>query len=246
MLPGEIRQILYSHLEDREVFEIGWSAKYLAEDGKEKARDIYCLEVRIDGLGDDDDLDEQAVQILARIAWLLSNEALGRAYLVLVEPQSLPKNRIRTYEGLFPYKGRIKQGDYIEFEFELEAHPGWFFFAGMAPITENNRDECFALMRDFTRAFVLLSSEQATDVYTREFLESIIPCLSARRMSISIDHMKLIPMICSHGLVIASFGRDTRGDYVNISLFFNREIKNLVRQATEDAVNGAARHDTAY
>jgi hypothetical protein len=246
VLSDNVGLTFHSRLEASEVFEVGWFPQDIADDDKDKAQDIYCLEVRIDGLEDDDELDEQAIQILTRIAWRLSDGVLGRAYLVLVEPRSLPRSRIRTYKGLFPYKGQIKQGEYIEFEFELEAHPGWFFFVGMAPITKNNRDECFALTRDFTRAFVLISSEQTTSVYTRDFLESIISCLSARRMSISIEYMKLIPMICSQGLAVFSFRSDSRGDYRNISLFFNREIKSLVQQATEDAVNEAAWPDPVW
>jgi hypothetical protein len=236
VLSDNVRLILHSHLEASEIFEVGWFPQHLTDDDKDKARDIYCLEVKIDGLGDDDDLDEQAIQILTRIAWQFSDGALGRAYLVLVEDQSHPRSRIRTYKGLFPYKGQIKQGEYIEFEFELEAHPGWFFFAGMAPITKNNRDECFALARNFMRAFVLISIEQMTDVYNREFLESIISCVNARRMSISIEYMKLIPMLCSQGLMVFSFGSDARGDYRNIRPFFDGEVKDLVQQAINDAV----------
>lgn len=237
MLSKNLKLILHSHLEENEILEVGWSSKYLSDDDRDKARDIYCLEVRIDGLGDNDELDEQAIQILTRIAWQFSDGVLGRAYLVLVDHQSLPKSRVRSYKGLFPYKGQIKQGDYIEFEFELEAHPGWFFFVGMTPITKNNRDECFALTRDFTRAFVLISSEETTSIYTRELLESMIPCLSAGRMSISIDYLKLIPKVCSQGLLIFSFASDTRGDYRNIRLFFNREVKSQVQQAVNSAVS---------
>jgi hypothetical protein len=216
---------------------VGWFSQYLANDDKDKAQDIYCFEVRIDGLGDDDELDEEAIQILTRIAWRISDGVLGKAYLFLIEQQSLPANRIRTYKGVFPYKGQIKQGDYIEFDFELEAHPGWSFFAGIAPITENNRDECFALARDFTRAFVLISMEQTINVYTHEFLKSLVPCFRTKRMSISIEYMKLIPMVCSQGLVVFSFGSDTRGDYRNIRPFFNREVKSLVIKAINDAVS---------
>jgi hypothetical protein len=246
MLSDNIRLILHSHLEDSEIFEVGWFPQYLADDDKDKAQDIYCLEVRMDSLGDDDELDEQAIQILTRIAWRISDGVLGRAYLFLVEQQSLPTSRIRTYKGVFPYKGQIKQGDYIEFEFELEAHPGWSFFAGITPIAKNNRDECFALARYFMRAFVLISIEQTTNIYTREFLESVISCLRTGRMSISIEYMKLIPMVCSQGLVVFSFGSDTRGDYRNIRLFFNGKVKSLVQQAINDAVSEIAQSGTGY
>jgi hypothetical protein len=109
--------ILHSHLEDNEIIEVGWSSEYLTDDNKDKARDIYCLEVRIDGLGDDNLLDEQAVEMLHRIAWKLCDGRLGAAYLVFFEHTQLPRSRLRSYKGVFPYKGQIKQGEYIEFEF---------------------------------------------------------------------------------------------------------------------------------
>jgi hypothetical protein len=234
--------ILHSHLEDNEIIEVGWSSEYLTDDNKDKARDIYCLEVRIDGLGDDNLLDEQAVEMLHRIAWKLCDGRLGAAYLVFFEHTQLPRSRLRSYKGVFPYKGQIKQGEYIEFEFELEK--GVTFFAGMTPITKDNRGECFSLTGSLVWGFVVLSGGQTTSIYSREFLESIIPCLDTdTRGGVRINSLKLIPMVCSQGLAVFSFRSDTRGDQTNISLFFNREIKNLVQRATDDAVSEAARPD---
>jgi hypothetical protein len=242
MLSESLKLILHSHLENNEILEIGWSSQDLTDDNKDKARDIYCLEVRIDGLRDDDLLDEQAVEMLHRIAWKLCDGRLGAAYLVFFEHTQLPRSRLRSYKGVFPYKGQIKQGEYIEFEFELEKE--LTFFAGMTPITKDNRDECFSLTGSFWWGFVVLSGIQATDIYSREFLESMIPCLRTdTRGGISVNSLKLIPMVCSQGLAVFSFGSDGGEDQRNISLFFNREIKNLVRQATDDAVREAARPD---
>src|SRR6266498_3360123 len=245
MLSDNVSLILHSHLGANEVFEVGWFPQDLADDDKDKAQDIYCLEVRIGDLGDDDELDEQAVKTLHRIAWKLCDGRLGAAYLVFFEHTQLPKSRLRSYKGVFPYKGQIKQGEYVEFEFELEA--GLSFFAGMTPITKDNRDECFTIMGSFWRGFVVLSGLQTTNIYSREFLESIIPCLDTdNRGGIRINSPKLIPMACSQGLVVFSFGSDTRGDYRNIRPFFNREVKSLVQQAINDAVSEAARPDMVY
>jgi hypothetical protein len=242
MLSESLKLILHSRLEDNEILEIGWSFKYLTDDNKDKARDIYCLEVRIDGLRDNDLLDEQAVKTLHRIAWKLCDRRLGAAYLVFCEHTQLPRSRLRSYKGVFPYKGLIKQGEYIEFEFELEK--GLTFFAGMTPITKDNRDECFPLAGGFWQGFIVLSGIQTTNIYSREFLESIIPCLDTdTRGGIRINSLKLIPMACSQGLIVFSFGSDGSEDNRNISLFFNREIKNLVQRATDDAVSEAARPD---
>jgi hypothetical protein len=234
MISDNLKLILHTHLEENEILEIGWSSKYLADDDKDMAGDIYCLEVRIDGLGGDDTLGDQADQILSRIAWKLSDGRLGVAYLVFFEHTQLPKSRIRSYKGVFPYKGKIKQGEYIEFEFELEA--GLTFFAGMAPITKYNRDECFDLAGSLVWGFVVIPVNQTNKIYSREFLESIIPCLDTRG-AISINSLKLIPRFCSQGLVVFSFGSDTQGDFVNIRSFFNAEVKKLVEQAMSSAVS---------
>src|SRR6266511_1651479 len=224
MLSDNVSLILHSHLGANEDFEVGWFPQ---------------------DLGDDDELDEQAVKTLHRIAWKLCDGRLGAAYLVFFGHTQLPKSRLRSYKGVFPYKGQIKQGEYVEFEFELEA--GLSFFAGMTPITKDNRDECFTIMGSFWRGFVVLSGLQTTNIYSREFLESIIPCLDTdNRGGIRINSLKLIPMACSQGLVVFSFGSDTRGDYRNIRPFFNREVKSLVQQAINDAVSEAARPDMVY
>ncbi len=229
-----VKLILHSHLEGNEIFEVGWFPQDLAAADKDKVKDIHCLEVRVDGLGGKDGVfDEHAHQIRNDIAWQLSDGRLGKAYLVLVEHRQLPKNRVRSYKKLFPYKGQIKQGDHIEFELELEE--GWSYFVGMAPITKDNKDECFALAKDFMQAFVLIPGEPTTNVYSREFLEAIIPCLDTRG-SISIDYLKLIPKLCSQGLMIFSFSSDLRGNYINIRLFLNGEIKDLAQQVMSQIV----------
>jgi hypothetical protein len=240
---GSPKQIFHSHLEDSEIPDVGWSSKYLTDEDKERSRDMSCLEVRIDGIGDDDWLEMQALYMLRRIAWSFSDGTPGAAYLVFFEHSQLPKSRIRSYKGVFPYKGKIKQGEYIEFEFELEA--GLSFFGGMAPVTKDNRDECFALAGSLVWGFIVVAVEQKSETYSREFLESIIPCLDTRG-SISIDSLKLIPRVCSRDLIIFSFGSDTRGDSVNIRCFFKGKAKNFVEQTMGNAIIETDRYMGIY
>ncbi len=217
--------IAHSKLDENEVIQAGWSHKFLLVDDKIKAHNINCLEVRIAGLEDDDVLYEQALNLRSEIAGQLFDGRLGNAYLILVEYQALPRNRIRSYKGLFPSKGQIKKGDYLEFEFEWEGEET--FFIGIVPITKDNRDEVFDLAKDWLRAFLLTSSMQTPNVYTHEFLESIINCLDIKGNIII--STKLIPRVCSQKLSIFKFGLDHGGDWVNISAFHSKDQTELLQ-----------------
>lgn len=234
MRSDKVKLALHCDLESEEVFDVGWSPKYLEENDKDRAKDLCCLEVRIDGLRNNNELYDDAVQALTEVAWQLSGRKMGKAYLVLVEDQLLPKSKLRSYKGLFPYKGQIKQGDFVEWEVELDRI--WSFFMGMAPIIQANRDECFSLAKNIFRSFILLSTEQTVGVYGREFLESITPCLSTKG-NIIINQMKLIPRVCKDGLMLFKFGlTDPRGEYVNIRLFFDRKVESLVQKAVAESL----------
>lgn len=230
MSSSKVKLILHSRLEDEEALDVGWSPKYLAPDDRRKAQGISCLEIRIDGLRNDDVLYDESMQSLREIFRQLSDGQLGKAYLVFVEHLVRPKTKVRSYKGLFPYKGQIKQGEYIEHEIDTDERNS--FFLGISPITKVNRDECFSIAGDFMRAFVLLSSAQAPSFYSRTFLESLSHYLETRG-SVSFNYMALIPAICSDGMMMYSFG-DTRGDYVNIGLFFSEEMKTVVQKVADD------------
>lgn len=238
MLVSKVKLLLHSDLENEEIFEVGWFPQHLEAGDKAKAESLRCLEIRIDGLRNNDGLYSDATQTLTEIAWQLCSANLGKAYLVLAEDQLLPKSKVRTYKGLFSNKGQIKRGDNTEWEVELDE--GWSFFVGMAPITEANRDESLLLASYFFRAFILFSTEQTISPNGRNFLKSIVPYLDVKG-TIWVNYMKLIPGLCRDGLVIISFGyHDTREEYVNLRLFFNREIESLIRKAVNLSIRFAA------
>jgi hypothetical protein len=228
--------ILYSRLDENEIPAVGWPSEYLTTYDKDLARDLCCFEIRIDGLGTDNLLlDEQARELLRNIAWKLCDGRLGAAYLVLFEHTPSLRSRIRSYKGVFPYKGEIKKGEYIEFEFEFEASTT--FFGGMAPVTRDNREECLALVGLWGFIVIASGSGRATNIYTREFLESIINCLDTKG-GIHIDTLKLIPRVCSQGPMILSFSSD-QDDFLNIGFFFDGNNKDAVQREMRNAVNEA-------
>lgn len=234
MLPESPKLILHSNLEKSEIIEAGWSFKYLTDEDKAKVRDINCLEIRIDGLKDNDVLYEQANRLRTKIAGHIFDGRLGNSYLVLTEYQSLPKNKIRSYKGLFPSKGQIKKGDFLEFEFEWGK--GETFFIGIAPITKDNRAEIYDFAKDYLRAFILTSGESPANVYTQEFLESIISCLNIKG-NIIIDSMRLVPKVCSQGLMIFEFASSQNGDHVNIRSFYPKVLTDFVEYIIGQAVS---------
>jgi hypothetical protein len=237
MLLDKTKLLAHSDLANEEIFEAGWFPKYLEADDKGKAKALRGLEIRIDGLRNDDELFDDATHTLTEAAWRLCKENLYRAYLVLIEDQPLPKSKVRTYKGMFPNKGMIKQGNYIEEEVELDENQS--FYMGMAPITEANKDECLSLASYFFRAFILLSSKQEIDIYGRDFLKSIIPCLDVKG-TIWINYMKLIPRVCIDGQAVLYFGfHDPCGDYANVRLFFHRDMESLVQKIANLSINHA-------
>lgn len=233
----QVELIIHSHLESEERFEVGWSPKYLDESDKSRAENLRCLEIRIGGLKNDESYDA-AMETLTEVAQRLSIEQIVKAYLVLLEDQTLPRNRVRSHKGLFEKGGQIKQGDYTEHEVSLEEN--WSLFTGMATITEANIDECLSLAREFYRAFIILSGEQTENIYGREFLESLVTCLSIKG-SIWVNYMKLIPKVCEDGLMVLAFGAgDTRGEYANLKLFFHKDAGSFVQEAASRSVHSAA------
>ncbi|MBO0798065.1 MAG: hypothetical protein J2P31_04510 [Blastocatellia bacterium] len=89
-------------------------------------------------------------------------------------------------------------------------------------------------------SFIVISGGHATNIYTREFLESIIVTLDTKG-GISIDPLKLIPRVCNQGAMIFSFFSDQ--DYFrNIRFFFDgtdENMKNDVQRELRNAVSDA-------
>jgi hypothetical protein len=240
MLPEKPQIRLHCDLDKNEVPEAGWFPEYIEANDKDNVETLCCLEISIQGLKNGDLLYDQAAQSLAEMVWKLSSGILGAAYLVLVEHQSLPKSKVRTHKGLFPYKGRIKQGDFIEYEVDLEA--GWSYIVGISPVTVTNRDECLSLMRDPSQGLVVLTGQQKNEGVGELLLDRLIPGLSIypspnNKGCPRINYMKLIPKLCNLGLIILSFGPgDSRGEYANIRLFFHTRIKGMVQEAANISV----------
>jgi hypothetical protein len=172
---------------------------------------------------------EDAIEALTKTAWQLTEGVLGKAYLVLVEVRPQVKSRIRTYKGVFPYKGQIKQGDYIEKEIKVSEKES--FIMGMTPITDANKEECFSREGGGPWSFILLSPNQETNIYSTEFLESIVPCLNIERASVWVSSMKLVPKICRDDLMMLEFGSDGGETYVNLRLFANKKMEGKIRKA---------------
>lgn len=231
MSPDEIKLILHSRLGSEEHPELGWSPRFLDAGDRGRAEDLRCLEVRVEGLGTNDELFADATLTLTEIAGRLCGATAFEAYLVLVEDRLLPTSRIRSHKGLFQRRGQIKQGDHIEWE--VESDEGWSFFIGMAPVTASNRDECLSLACHFNRAFILLSTQPADGVYGRDFLESVVPCLSIKE-TIWVSYMKLIPRVCVDGMAVLSTGfHDPRGEFANLRLFFQQGMERLMLEAVK-------------
>jgi hypothetical protein len=224
-LPGKIELRIHTHLAEQEIFEVGWFPDQLQESDRAKAGRLFCFELRIDGLEGSSVLNKAAREEIVDAAWRLSDGKLGQPNLVLVEHKAFPKSRVRSYKGFFPYRGKIRRGEFYEVEIGDDAETT--FFLGIAPITDINKDESMRLASDFMRSFVLLSAVKLDEASRNKLMAALLDCLNIKG-SILLDYMKAIPKICGDGLIMFSFGGDTRGEFLNIRGFADESRRSEV------------------
>jgi hypothetical protein len=227
METNKVKLIHHTRLATNELFEVGWFPKYLGKEDLLRSDDLRCLEIRIDGLKDNDKLFFRAMDDLSNISWQLLRN-LDEKFLIIVDHKISAKNRVKTYKGLFSSNSQIRKGDFIEEEITADGDSS--FFIGMARATEWNRDECLYLARNFLQAFFLISDERYDEIFSREYLKWIAGTLN-KKHSVSVNYMKLIPKICASGDMTMSFGWDARGDYVNSRLFYQMEKETYMKVA---------------
>jgi hypothetical protein len=216
MKSGKLDIIEYSDLLNNEVFEIGWFPKRLEHSSIETVKCLSAYEIRIKDLEDNDEKYDSAVTQLESLFWELSEKYLRSTFLIAIEHKAFPKSRVRSLKGVFPYKGFIKKGEYIESEFEKE--DGLSFFMGITPVTEDNKKECFMLAKDTMRSFWIGPKNNGEFLCTSNFLEKIQKYINVKGTNI-IDYMRLIPALCGERNTVITFGQDARGDYINLRLF---------------------------
>lgn len=235
MLSNNLSILLHNDLEHNRVFEVGWTPEYLEKQDREKAKYLRCCEFRITKLQGRPIVKGEAGKNLYAIAeQLCCSSILGLAHLVFIG-DLLQKDKVRSYKGVFPYKGEIKQGSYLEREVEIE--PKWTIIFGMAQITDKNKNECFSIAGRYLQSFILLSSGSEISVNQDEFFKSLIPCLNIKPSSSWINYMKLIPKICNENTALFCFGSDQRGEYVNVQLFFHTGIESQVKKSMNLILN---------
>ena len=222
MKTGKFNLIEYSDLLNNEIFEIGWFPKRLENSFLEIIKCMSAYEVRIKDLEDNDEKYDNAVLQLENIFWELSENHLGGTFLITIEHKAFPKSRIRSFKGIFPYKGAIKNSEHIECEFEKDNE--FSFFIGITPVTEDNKKECFMLAKDSMRSFWVGPKVNGEFLYTSDFLENIQRYINVKGTNI-IDYMRLIPALCCEKNTVITFGQDTRGEYINLRIFCMEKIE---------------------
>lgn len=219
--PTKIKAYFHSDLDRRSSPELGWHAIHLSGIDRTRSKNIRCLEIRVDGPVE----ARSAEHIQNEIAWHFCTNELGQPYLVTLS-DIRPTSRVRSYKGAFDHAGVIKQGSFAEEEIEIS--PKWSIVSGIAAITKENKDECFAVARSFTRSFILLTS-QADEFDERTLLRSLVR-FRFKGKATQIDYLKLVPDLCWHGFAVLSFGWDQAGDYANLKLFFNSSAQLQVQR----------------
>jgi hypothetical protein len=184
---------------------------------------VSVLEYRVDDLRN---LDSEYDQALARrkelIARLLSEGlSVQFFYWDLMPDQS---TRVRSYKGVFPFKGSVRSGECIQWEFMTGETDS--VLVGAASVNLENIDECCFLAADRRRGVFILNrkyiSNQEELVASSMFLNSkpSYPNLSSLLSGLSVNW---------DGVVL--FGGDQGVSYLNASIYgkdtFIQKIKDL-------------------
>jgi len=228
------RLILRSDLDQAEALEIGWSAKYVAEEDRARLRSILSFEIRIEGLDDDDDKDDAAMDRLRSVGERLCDGRLGRSFLLRVGSTLEPRSRVRLHKGLF---GRRLEGALHR---ELDGGDDLALLVGMVELSPGVRRELLESSSDYFRSCVISCRQDDSVTFADRFFDEVKDCLDVSGVSVHLAYRRLIPRLCHSGRVIWMFQRDHRGESVNIAGFLSPEVKDSAAEVLQQTVQGAA------
>lgn len=156
--------------------------------------------------------------------------SFGREMLGLIEAMScnawlfevsglvLTKGRVRSYKGLFPYRGKIKEGRYVEVE--MDVTPLSSYFVGLALVNERNSEECVKLTFAWTNAVLILTPEDDPLALDRSTLLDLVIGLRIGSDVARIDQKRFMPQIASKSHACAILYPDQKEKYVTFTAIY--------------------------
>jgi hypothetical protein len=211
----------HSNLELHLVQGIGWSQiSELDQESRAALKDVVCIEVRIDGVGEDQLSDEHAFhRRLDEVASSLINE--DQAFVVKMTRPS-PKSRIKSYKGIFPRNGTIRRSDFYEQEVETK---GGSLFIGTARFAERNKVEALALAHNRLEAFLIFTHADSAELASKKVVGTL---LNSRRVKPPmINFPKLVAGVVDREQSLLVFGRDGAADkWLSLCLFAHHSFRS--------------------
>lgn len=209
--------------------EIGWWPKAVSTQDRESLAGSKAL-VLTRRISNDEDWDEVAREMKHKV-WSQIQEICCTAHLFLVSDFIEAKGRVRSYKGLFPYRGRIKEGRFAESE--VEVNPRASYFLGLAELAIPNVEECMRLAFYEGSSALILSPAANPLVLESEDLEKWAEALDVGTSSVQINHKELLKRILSRGWAFATFPFSPNGGSISFVVFTSSSsnwfsIANLV------------------
>lgn len=195
--------------------EIGWWPKTVSTQDRESLAGSKAL-VLTRWLSNDEDWDEVASEMKHRV-WSQIQKARCAAHLFLVSYFIETKGRVRSYKGLFPYRGRIKEGRFAELE--VDVSPRASYFLGLAELAKPNVEECMRLAFYEGSSALILSPSASPLVLEAEVLEEWAKALDVGTSSVQINHKEFLKRILSRGWAFATFPFSPNGESISFVVF---------------------------
>lgn len=205
---------------NQELFDLGWFPKYVAEEHHARVDDLAAVEIRINGLHDDYDAYDMSMASLEAAGRDVLDQAFATRVLLAVEHRPLPVSRVRSHRGFLSRRGQYSQGKFLEREVSVEG--SLTFFVAIAEMSKESWSDCFQVARDPSQACILSSGVPELHV-GEQIIDKAITCLTTKNV-VNIDYMRLVPEFCQGAVAITSVGLDTRGEFVNLRSFAQKDV----------------------
>jgi len=211
----------YTNLKELDDRQRVWSFQRAPDSARPQLADLSCIELRLERLRENssqhgsDALKEEASRRMDEIIWAFVKAGPGQAYAIGLSYLA-PKNRVRSYKGIFPVGGEIRKTDFHHAEVEKGKES---FFLGVAKICERNKSESLSFVRSPSRSFILISKLKSAKAVCQNLEKTSTKWLHFQRRSV-VTTWKLIPEAVHRDQMVIRFNRDFTGeDWLSLMLF---------------------------
>lgn len=225
----------HDNLSSSKILPIRWNVSGVPDHLRTSLKSLRAIELRIDNLYDEDKRHEEAVVFCKSIVKGLLKDLLVPAYCFHVEYKPKLPSRVRSYKGIFPYKGTVLPEQVIQKEFPVTNRST--IIAGIARISDSNFEDIMAVLSDFSTSCVIVGDESNISLFSRQYLETLYGYLQIGPTA-AIGYPQLVAQECGQGRAVLSLywmGED----YINTTIFSDQNrAPNVISWLREKVPEG--------